>query len=91
MTQHTHIKTRKDEKSYILVSFYKNTVKPGGKLRPEDKNSTRLQELSIMINNFFGAIPCNIHLDMKLDYTISQTVQEMSLSEIETLHHLCEL
>ena len=28
---------------------------------------------------------------MKLDYTISRTFQEMSLSELETLHQLCEL
>ena len=32
-----------------------------------------------------------IHLDMKLDYTISRIFQEMSLSELETLHQLCEL
>ena len=28
---------------------------------------------------------------MKLDYTISRIFQEMSLSELETLHQLCEL
>ena len=28
---------------------------------------------------------------MKLDYTISRFFQEMSLSELETLHKLCEL
>ena len=28
---------------------------------------------------------------MKLNYTISRTFQEMSLSELETLHQLCEL
>ena len=28
---------------------------------------------------------------MKLDYTISRIFQEMSLSEIERLHQLCEL
>ena len=28
---------------------------------------------------------------MKLDYTISRTFQEMSLSELETLRQLCEL
>ena len=28
---------------------------------------------------------------MKLDYTISRIFQEMSLSEVETLHQLCEL
>ena len=27
---------------------------------------------------------------MKLDYTISRIFQEMSLSELETLHQLCE-
>ena len=39
----------------------------------------------------FGAIHYDIHLDMKLDYTISRIFQEMSLSELETLHQLCEL
>ena len=28
---------------------------------------------------------------MKLDYTIRTFFQEMSLSELEPLHHLCEL
>ena len=28
---------------------------------------------------------------MKLDYTISRFFQEMSLSETEKVHHLCEL
>ena len=28
---------------------------------------------------------------MKLDYTISRIFQELSLSELETLHQLCEL
>ena len=28
---------------------------------------------------------------MKLDYTISRVFQEMSLSELETRHQLCEL
>ena len=28
---------------------------------------------------------------MKLDYTISRILQEMSLSESKTLHQLCEL
>ena len=28
---------------------------------------------------------------MKLDYTMCRIFQEMSLSELETLHHLCEL
>ena len=39
----------------------------------------------------FGAIHFNIHLDTKLDYTISRIFQEMSSTELETLHQLCEL
>ena len=44
-----------------------------------------------MNNTYFGAIHYDIHLDMKLDYTIRRIFQEMSLSELETLHQLCEL
>ena len=44
-----------------------------------------------MNSTHFGAIHYDIHLDMKLDYTISRIFQEMSLSELETLHQLCEL
>ena len=61
------------------------------KTRPEDKSSTRLQELSLMNNTYFGAIHYDILLDMKLIYTISRLFQKLSLSELEMLHHLCEL
>ena len=44
-----------------------------------------------MSNTYFGAVHYNIHLDMMLDYTISRIFREMSLSELETLHHLLEL
>ena len=44
-----------------------------------------------MNNTCFGAIHYDIQIDMKLDYTKSRIFQEMSLSELETLHHLCEL
>ena len=44
-----------------------------------------------MNNLYFGAIHYDIHLDMKLDYTISRIFQEMSLSQLETLHQICEL
>ena len=77
-----------DENSYIPVKFMKSKERPGGKLRPQDKSSTRLQELSLMNNTYFGAIHYDIYLDMKLDYRI---FQKMSLLELETLHHLCEL
>ena len=77
--------------SYIPVNFQKNTGQPGGHLKPQDDQSTRLQELSLMNSTYFGNIHYDIHLDMKLDYTISRIFQEMSLSELETLHQLCEL
>ena len=80
-----------DKKSYVPVKFQKNTGRTAGKLRPQDTDSTRLQELSLMKKTHFGAIHYDIHLDMKLDYTISRTFQEMSLTELETLHQLCEL
>ena len=44
-----------------------------------------------MNRKHFGTIHNDIRLDMKLDYTISRIFQEMSLSELETLHQLCEL
>ena len=44
-----------------------------------------------MNNTYFGAIHYDIHLDISLDCKISRIFQEMSLSELETLHHLCEL
>ena len=50
-----HISNR-DENSYIPVTFLKNTVTTGGKRRPQEKSSTRLQELSFMSNTYFGAI-----------------------------------
>ena len=87
----THHISNRDENSYISVTFLKNTGRTGGKLRPQDKSSTRLQELSIMNKTYVGAILYYIHLGMKLDYTISGIFQEISLSELETLHRLCEL
>ena len=77
--------------SYVPVKFQKNTGRIGGKLKPQDKDSTSLQELSLMDNTHFGANHYDIHLDMKLDYTISRIFQEMPLPELETLHQLCEL
>ena len=76
---------------YTPVNFYKSTGQPCGKLKPHDSKSTRLQELSLMNSTYFGDIHYDIHLHMKLDYTISRIFQEMSLSELETFHQLCEL
>ena len=80
-----------DGKPYTPVNFHKSTGQPGGKLTPIDRKSTRLQELSLMNTTYFGNIHYDIHLDRKLDYTISRIFQEMSLYELETLHQLCEL
>ena len=77
--------------SYNPVNFQKSTGQPGEKLKPHDSKSTRLQELSLMNSTYFGNIHYDIHLDMKLDYTISRIFQEMSLSELETVHQLWEL
>ena len=48
----------------------KNRGNTGGKLKPQEKDSARLQELSLMHNTYFGAIRYDIHLDMKLDYKL---------------------
>ena len=77
--------------SYVPVNFLKRKGQPGEKLKPYDSKSTRLQELSLMNSTYFGNVHYDIHIDMKLDYTISRNLQEMSLSEIETLHQLSEL
>ena len=82
---------KNEEKSYIPVTFLKNTGNTGGKLYLQKKGSTRLQELSLMNITYFGTIYYDIHVDIKLDYTVSRIFQERSLSELEMLHHLCEL
>ena len=50
-----------------------------------------ITRIIIMNTTYFGNIHYDIHLDMKLDYTSSRIFQETSLSELETLHQLCEL
>ena len=77
--------------SYVPVNFHESKGQPGGKLKPYYSKRTRLQELSLMNSTYFGNIHYDTHLDMKLDYRISKIFQEMSLSELETLHQLCEL
>ena len=74
-----------------MEKFQKNAGRTGGKLKPQDTESTRLQEQSLRNITYFGVIHYDLHLDMKLVYTISRIFQEMSLSELETLHQLCEL
>ena len=43
-------------KPYVLVKIQKNIGQIGGKLKPQDRDSTRLQELSLMNRTYFGAI-----------------------------------
>ena len=50
-----------DENSYVPVKFLKNTGNIAGKLKPQDKDSTSLQELSLMNNTHFGAFHHEIH------------------------------
>ena len=69
----------------------KNTGDTGGQFCPQDEGSTRLQELSLMNNIYFGASHYDNPLNMKLDDSTSRIFQEMSLSDLETLHHLCDL
>ena len=74
----THHPSINDKKSYSPVHLLKNTGRTGGKVKPQDKDSSRLQEQSLMNNTYFGAIHFDIHLDLKLDYTICTVLQEMS-------------
>ena len=80
-----------DENLFVPEKFQRNIERIGGKLKLQDKVSTRLQELSLINSTHFGAIHYGIHLDMKLDYTISRILQVLSMTELETLHQLCEL
>ena len=88
---HAIARHKNEGKPHNLLNFRKYNGQPGGKLTPIDNKSTRLQELSLMNTTNFGNIHYDIHLDMKLDYAISRIFQERSLSEIQTLHQLCEL
>ena len=69
----------------------RNAGNTGGKLHTEDKDSTRLQELSLKNNTYFGGVHYDVHLDIKMSYTKNRIFQEKLLFELETLHHLCEL
>ena len=51
--------------SYIPVNLLRHTGNTGGKLKTQDTDSTRLQELPLMNSTCFGAIHYDIHLCMK--------------------------
>ena len=61
----THRSTT-DEISFIPVNLLKTQEEP------PTKDSTRLKELSLLNNTYVGSINYVIHLDMKLDYTLSR-------------------
>ena len=44
-----------------------------------------------MNNTPFDGIHYGKHMDMQLEYNINRIFQEMYLTELETLHQLCEL
>ena len=73
----------RDENSYIPVKFLKNTGNIDGKLKPQDKDSTRLQELLLMNNTHFGSIHYDLHLDMKFD-----SINYASLNAHKFYNHL---
>ena len=77
--------------SFFPVNLFRYAGNTRGKIKPQDTESTRLQKLSLMNNTYFGATHHDIYLDMRLNYTTSIIFQEISLSELETLHQLCEL
>ena len=79
-------------------SFYQSNIERLLHLNPDDcKNE--LRRLNITRNKhsdrkivYFQVFAVSVHqVDMKLEHTISRIFQEMSLSELETLHQLCEL
>ena len=45
-----------EDASYVPVNLIESAGNPGGKLKPYDSESTRLQELSLMNSTYFGAI-----------------------------------
>ena len=83
--------TREGEQFYIPVIFYKNNESVGVKLLSENRDSTQLQELSLMNKTFVGVIQYDVYLDMKLGHTIKRIFEEMSSIELETKQHLSEL
>ena len=82
---------REDEKFYIPITFYTNNGNIWGKPLSENRDSKRLQKLSLKKNTSCGTIHYDLQLDMKLDYTISWIFQEVSLLELQTFFRLSEL
>ena len=50
-----------EENPYVSVKFQRSTGRIGGKLKPQDTESTRLPELSHINSTHFCVIPYDIH------------------------------
>ena len=77
------------KKQLKSLKLKRNNRQIGGKVSHKNSESTRLQQLSLMNHTVLGAVSYDIHLNMKLGFFISRIYQEISLSEFETLYHLC--
>ena len=62
----------KNNKNSYIPKFSEKHRKTGGNLCIQDEGSAQLQERSLMNNTYFSAVPYDILLDMKLNYTISK-------------------
>ena len=82
----THQISNLDENSYIPITFLKKKTQ-NELVEYFDYKTKAVQELSLMSNTYFSSIHYDIFLDMKLDYTMIKFFQDLSLSELETLHH----
>ena len=78
LDMHEPNKNRDDKKILHPVTIYKNNENNGRIVRPEKKDSKKLQEFLRLNNPNFSETHYYIHLDIKLDYPISRTFQEMS-------------
>ena len=93
-----HIRTQQFQE---LLNYYKNghdttTIKTYENLQKQQDFQIFTHKITADIFKtlnitFKTSHHYDMHLDMKLDYTISRIFQEMVLSELETLHQLCEL
>ena len=93
-----HIRTQQFQE---LLNYYKNghdttTIKTYDNLQKQQDFQIFTHKVTADIFKtlnitFKTSHHYDMHLDMKLDYTISRIFQEMVLSELETLHQLCEL
>ena len=81
----------KTKKNLIYLLNYNETRDRPVKFPPKEQWKYILTRALIKKPHIFGAIHNDILIDLKLDYTVSRSFQEMSLTKFETLPHLYEL